>query len=125
MGYKNINIKMFEDVFHRKEDDSDIDIETVLKQCIFVFVYVPNIFLTSKLRRLGLKESFIKDALQEPETKKHIKIVGNCDYWELPTGRYLKLKKEDVDLDYFYYVKEIPDIVINYEKNYKDCLITI
>ncbi|XP_052063983.1 uncharacterized protein LOC127704129 isoform X2 [Mytilus californianus] len=122
MGYSGINIKLFEDVFNRKEHDSDIETETVLKKINFVFVYISNKFYTSKLRRRGLKESFVKDALKEPKTKTHFKIVSNCDYWELPAGSYLTLKKEDIDLDYFYYVKRNPDIVMEYEKTYKDCL---
>ncbi|CAC5378268.1 unnamed protein product [Mytilus coruscus] len=125
MGYRNINIKLFEDIFHRKEYGSDVEIETVLKKCNFVFVYIPKIFVTSKLRRLGLKELSIKNALEEPNIKTHIKIVCNCEYWELPDDRYLSLKQEDVDLDYFHNVKENPDIVMEYEKAYKDCLETI
>lgn len=125
MRYKNINIKMFEDVFQRKEDDNDIEIETVLTKCKYVFVYISDNFYTSKLRRLGLKECCIKDALEGRETKTHFKIVCYCGHWKLPDDRHLTIKPENVDLDYFLYVEENPDIVLKYKKTYKDCLDTI
>lgn len=120
MGYSGIHIKMFEDIFHKKEDDSDFEIETVLKKCNYVFAYISDNFYTSKLRQLGLKELCIKDALNEKETKEHIKIVRNCKY--LPNYRQLSLQQEDVDLDFFEYLEKNPGVVTEYENTYKDCL---
>ncbi|XP_071164571.1 uncharacterized protein [Mytilus edulis] len=120
MGYSGIHIKMFEDIFHKKEDDSDFEIETVLKKCNYVFAYISDNFYTSKLRRLGLKELCIKDALNEEETKEHIKIVRNCKY--LPNDRHLSLQQKDVDLDFFEYNKKNPGVVKEYGKTYKVCL---
>ncbi|XP_076095451.1 uncharacterized protein LOC143066398 [Mytilus galloprovincialis] len=120
MGYSGINIKMFDDIFHKKEDDSDFEIETVLKKCNYVFAYISDNFYTSKLRRLGLKEWCIKDALNDPETKKHITIVRNCKY--LPRDWHLSLQQEDVDLDFFEYDEKNPGVVMKYHKFYEDCL---
>lgn len=99
MGYSNISIKLFEGVFTHKDTSSYVEIQTVLAKCRYVFVYISPNFMASKLKRFGMKECWIRDALTTPETYR-IKIVSNCASWDFPDDPDLSIKPDTVDLDY-------------------------
>lgn len=98
----DISIKLLEDMFPPPEDGStDLQIQTVLEKCNFIFVYISENFIPLYIEYLGMKESSIPDALKLPKTKSRIKIVRNCDTFDLPNFSSFTITKDDVDFHYF------------------------
>ncbi|CAC5417597.1 unnamed protein product [Mytilus coruscus] len=126
MEYSDIIIKLFEEVFSTEQFSRDVEIQTMLKVCLYVFVYISKDSDTHNLKRFGLNERSINNALEKQETNKYIKIVSNCGHWDLPNGQLLSVKRDSVFLDYFLYNKQPPDDIMNdnYRRNFKDILQT-
>ncbi|CAC5417602.1 CDC40 [Mytilus coruscus] len=101
MGSSHIIIKLFEDVFSYEQMSSGVEIQTVLAKCHYVFVYISKKFFVSKLKRFGINECWIKDALEKQEAKKRIKILsGDADgkryVWDRESTKlYSKFKVHD------------------------------
>lgn len=120
-GKDGISIKLLEEMLSKEQCKGDVEFQTVLKKCKFVFVYISRNFLTCKLKRLGLKELSLKDALGSPELRAKIKIVSKCESWQLPNDGRLKIEQRDVDFDYLKFVGGSPDYKTDFQKKLKKC----
>lgn len=121
LDFPNISIKLFEEVFTHEEMSSGVEIQTVLAKCRYVFVYVSKNFMACKLKRLGMKECWIRDVLT-PETPTRIKIVSDCEPGQLPDEPYLSIKLDTVFLDYFKYNRKCQDDIEKYEQAFEDLI---
>lgn len=118
MGSSNIIIKLFEDVFPPERMSSCVEIQAVFEKCRYVFVYISRNFKASKLNRFGMKECWIRDALEILGTNSRIRIVSNCASSELPNDQHLSVEPDTVFLDYFNYDQKCQDKSIDIT-NYK------
>lgn len=117
-----IRIKLLEDILSPEQRNSDVGFQTILTKCNFVFVFISRNFLTSKLKRLGLKELSLKDALGSPELRAQIIIASKCESWQLPNDGHLKIEPHDVNLDYLKFVGGSPDYKKVFKDKLKQCL---
>ncbi|VDI83113.1 Hypothetical predicted protein [Mytilus galloprovincialis] len=101
ISYCGIRYHLFEELFPTEQYNSGIEIQTVLRKCNFIFVYISKDYVSSKLKRFGLKESSINDALEATETKTKIKKLSNCELWNMPADK--QLSPPDFDFHNFDY----------------------
>lgn len=122
LGFRNIIIKLFEEVFTHEEMSSGVEIQTVLAKCRYVFVYVSKNFMAWKLKRFGIKKCWIRNVLTTPETPTRIKIVSDCEPGQLPDEPYLSIKLDTVFLDYFKYKRKCQDDIEKYKQAFEDLI---
>ncbi|CAC5417590.1 unnamed protein product [Mytilus coruscus] len=120
MGYSDIIIKLFNEVFPTDPFSSYVEMETVLRNCNYAFVYISKNFNEYKKRRFGQNPCLIQNVLEKQKTNKNIKIVSNCGYWDLPCSESLTVTQDSVFLDYFHYKDRPPDDFMN--NKYKETL---
>lgn len=124
MGYTDISIKLFEEVFQLEQFSSVGEIETVLQNCNYVFVYISKNFYTDTLTPRGPNECLIQYALGIQETNTNIKIICNCGHLDLPTNEVLCVEPDSVFLDFFKYKGHSADDIMNveYKRKFKNLL---
>lgn len=106
-----IRYHLFEKLFPTEQYNSGIEIQTVLRKCNFIFVYISKDYVSSKLKKFGLKESSINDALEATETKTKIKKLCNCEEWLMPADKHLS----HPDFDFYNFDYGSKDSISKYQ----------
>lgn len=122
MKHSDVIIRLFKEVFPKDPFGSVVEIETVLKKCNYVLVFISKNFNEIKKRRFGLNACLIQNLLEKQKNNENIKIVSNCGNWDLPHDGPLTVTPESVFLDYFHY--KVPDDIVNnkFKETFKNLL---
>lgn len=120
MQYTNIRIELFEKVFTQKQVGSEINFQTVLDTCFYVFFYISSTFVPSKLKKIGLQELLLNDSrfLETPNSHPQIRIVRDCEIAQMPEDTFLKIPLAAVSFRYF----DLNKMSLNDFEDYKNTL---
>ena len=96
LGYNNISIKLLEEEFHQEDGKETVKLNDLFAKCGYIFVYISKNSVPTRIKRIGLAESYFQHSKVYPR----IKPVCDCANWHYLEGyttylNYYKYKQSN------------------------------